>query len=98
VYLGMNNRNAIALEMADLARGAVAGNDWCRARLLNWAKRVTPRLTAFASFDAMVEANRTGYVPTLRGTQEHEALGIAYDAVMASMGRNARSWPAKNIV
>jgi hypothetical protein len=94
----MNNRANIVRQMPELARGAVEGNEWARTRILNWAKKVTPRLTAFSSFNEMIDANRNGYVPTLRGTKEHEALGIAYDAVMCSMGKTARSWPAKGIV
>lgn len=86
-------------EAQELAVSAVNGNSWCQSRLFAWAHKATPKLTAFDSFGKMINASKQhGYIPTLRGTQEHEALGIAFDAAMAIDGHKNRSWPAKNIV
>ena len=55
------------------------------------ACQLTKKLTACETFESMVDAADHGYVPTLRGSDEHLAPAIAYDFIQTRRGRAARA-------
>lgn len=61
---------------------------------------LTKKLTAFASFDALIDAGMTGYSPTLMGRtrrEQYEAdmLASYFDQAMQDRNSKVRAWPAR---